>query len=217
MKKFVFFISIFFISFVSTVSADECLICIDENYSNLSIKSRFDIGDSTILVLEDNSLWEMFSFEIRSRTIGEWWNGYEIKVDSELLWERDDWTVYDKVFVDNNNSDVSIADNFKDIDKKKYRSYRYIINNMDTGKVAFVKPLEIADLAILFNQLAENQYHVGYDSGYSLGYINGNSDGYDNGFNDAYNGGYETGYSEGYQCGHGIGYNEATQDCNASQ
>lgn len=186
MKKLFFVLTIFLSVFFSQAKAD---VHFDKFYMQHSVS----FGDSFIVMLDDNSIWELFTLKPRSQTWSEWWNNIPINIDQEFLWKADDWMFEDTMIIGENNLDRAVFGKLNEDDQKKLRLYDYVIENMSANKVAFARPVSFAEFTNLFIEYSKDQYSSGYSYGYSDGYSSGHSAGYQEG-NDI---GYEEGYVDG--------------------
>lgn len=155
--------------------------------NHLKIKQKIYFNNNLIIVAEDNSIWELFCFDLRSQTWSEWWNNVKITIKNEFNFDEKCWQVGDLLNWDKNDVGDSIAENFKEADKIKYHNFPFLIINQSANKIAFARQLSFEALIQKLICFADDQYKEGYNSGYSWGHLNG------------YNEGYNWGYSAGSQ------------------
>jgi len=187
MKKLFVISSVLLSLFFSNAHAD-----MEISYEQNQLQHYVAFGDSFIIVLDDNSIWEIFCFKPRSQTWSEWWNGVKVQMDEEFLWKVDDWLANDKIVVRDNYLDEEVFDQLKEYDKKRLRYYGYLLENVSAHKIAFARPIAFNEFTDLFIKYSEDQYSLGHSDGYSSGH----SDGYSAGYSAGHSDGYSKGFSE---------------------
>ncbi len=187
MKKYgLFFITMLFFAFASKGFGQI-------NYSkDLFVQKYRSFGRYLVLTMDDGSMWELFCFNPRSRTLCEWWDGKELKVDNQYLWNKDSWMLEDRVTIGDNTLFHELEDVLKNSDEERYRSYRCIIANINTQKVAFARPIDKDMLIDLLLEYAKEEYNSGYSNGNSSGFWDGNFVGYSTGYNAGYQNGQQS-------------------------
>ena len=173
MKKLFVISSILLSIFFSNAHAD-----IEINHEQNKLQHYVSFGDSFIITLDDNSIWEVFCFKPRSQTWSEWWNGVKVQMDEEFLWKIDDWLANDKIVVRENYLDEEVFEQLKEYDKKRLRYYGYVLENASAHKIAFARPIAFNEFTDLFIQYSEERY----SDGHSDGYYKGKNDGYNEGY-----------------------------------
>jgi len=170
MQKFFPFLLLILSFFIKTVSANS-------NEEHRYIQQLVTISDSTFIILNDNSIWEMFPINPRSRTWKEWWNGSQINIEEEFLWKKDDWKPFDRIFIAQNDLDDLVITKIQTDDKKKIRLSDYVLENSDSKKIAFTKPTKLIELVNNLLTYSENRYFKGYNTGRGIGYQIGYKEG----------------------------------------
>jgi len=189
MKKLFVVLTIFSTIFFSKTKADEPV------FEKFYLQHYVSFGNTFILMLDDNSMWELFCFKPRSQTWSEWWNSVKIEVDENFLWKEGDLMVQDRIIIGENNLDRALYGKLKEEDEKRLHYFDYVIENLSGNKVAFARPISFAEFTNLFIDYSNYQYDQGYSSGHATGYL----DGYDSGYLEGYDSGHADGKISGYE------------------
>ena len=156
---FIFLLSTFKISYTQNV-LDQYLI-----------KQYFQFSNFNVIVLNDNSIWQLFEINIRKQSWSEWWNKEEIKVDPKFIWKNTDWKQNSKIYFSENIYIDEISKKIQKKDIKNFYLYEFAIENIDSNKIAFVKNFETLELLNFLNKLLEEKYKEGYKDGFEQGCI----------------------------------------------
>ncbi|NGX34258.1 MAG: hypothetical protein K1060chlam1_00609 [Candidatus Anoxychlamydiales bacterium] len=187
MKKLFLVLTIFSTVVFSKAKADEPV------FDRFYMQHYVSFGNTFVVMLDDNSMWELFCFKPRSQTWSEWWNSVKINVDENFLWKEGDWMIEDQIIIGENNLNRALMGKLKDDDQTRLRSFHYVIENLNAEKVAFARPISFAEFTNLFIEYSNYQYDQGYSVGSSSGYLNG----YNVGYSDGKKNGYDKGYKDG--------------------
>ncbi|MBN2478829.1 MAG: hypothetical protein JXA94_01235 [Parachlamydiales bacterium] len=175
MKYFKFFIFLLIFSSISLFS----------NENPIAIKSTVRIKNTYALILEDDSIWVLFNFCYRAQTWSEWWHSIDVIKDEKYSWRKDQWYVNDLVTIENKNNYPFCLDSLSENSKIAFDHYQFHINNLNSQKCAFARPISLENLLKELHNYAIEQYNLGYSNGHydghSRGYSKGHSDGYNKG------------------------------------
>ncbi|HEU65015.1 MAG TPA: hypothetical protein ENH96_06500 [Chlamydiae bacterium] len=175
MKKLFVVLTIFSAIFFSKAKADQPV------FDKFYMQHYVSFGNTFVVMLDDNSMWELFCFKPRSQTWSEWWNSVKIEVDENFLWKEGDWMIQDQIVIGENNLDRALFGKLKDEDEKRLRCFDYVIENLSGNKVAFARPISFAEFTNLFIDYSNYQYDLGLEDGFSDGYLSGYSSGFSDG------------------------------------
>ncbi|MFA6119064.1 MAG: hypothetical protein WC688_04020 [Parachlamydiales bacterium] len=155
----------------------------NELENKFEIQQKIILKNSLFIVGQDNSMWEVFCFDLRSQTWSEWWNNIEVKIQGEFIWDNNCWQVGDQLGIEKNNFGEINVETLNEKDRDKYYAYPYLLINTNSNKIAFARPVSFEALINTLLAYGQKQYQEGYDDGYNQGYHFGHSVGYYSGRN----------------------------------
>lgn len=161
------------------------------DFNGTKIHQKIEVQDELYLICDDRTVWELFLFDVREQTWSEWWNNQKVIIKDEFNFDEKSWQVGDFVTISNNQFSDTIAKDFSDADKIKYKSFTKIVKNLHSNKIAFAKGYTFDEFINKIINYANDQYDYGYGRGVKCGYKKG--------FEDGNISGYQTGYDEGYK------------------
>jgi hypothetical protein len=156
------------------------------NYLNYHIAFE----DKDILVLEDDSIWMVFSLKQNEQTWSEWWyNEDPPTIDNRYVIDLNLWGQTSQIAVYQSSWRDSDLERIYRGEQKDLSGCSYLLENILTNEFVFARQITMGELVVLFDEHAQRNYDEGYSAGHSVGYWTGYSDGEFVG--------YEKGYSDG--------------------
>jgi len=125
-----------------------------------------------IVILEDNSCWQIYPFSNNVTSWGQWFRGEEIdQPDSNFVFQTTDWIFNDELQLYFQEGDASLAQKYEPALLKPSRSKHgiYLFENLRTKQFAYAKKLSVSELIQSFEVYAEEQKDLGYTEGYRKG------------------------------------------------
>lgn len=158
------------------------LLFADEEVIPYKIESNINLNGLHLLVLSDNSIWEVYPLEKNKQTWPEWWNNISPEqADDRFYFNVTNWPLLSDIIIyDYKWCESELSKIYKN-NQKNLQLCNYLIENCETKELIFAKPIHFNALIDYFLDYAEQRYNDGYSYGYSIGYSNGYSDGYSSG------------------------------------
>ena len=184
---------------------------IDEKVYHLNDRLYFPQKD--ILVLDDDSIWMVFTLEQNKQTWSEWWhNEIPPTIDNRYIADITEWKIDSKIIIHPFSwNDAGLEEVYRG-DKKDLATCSFLLENTMIGELVFAQRVTLGKLISLFRDRAKRRYNKGYNKGYDEGYDKGNYVGYHKGEKDWYEKGHYDGdlkgYAEGEIAGYSKGYHE---------
>lgn len=162
-------------------------------------------NDHAVLLLDDDSLWIVYTAKQVSQSWYEWFSGvYPENPEKTFLCDFNEWDFFSKVELssfDNKNFNLSRLHN------DEIKNCDHLVKHVKTNTCAFARQIAIGDYlqqVSLFEirtnrkiQELNNKIVQEYNRGYYEGRNLMNKEEFDRGFDQ----GYSSGYSKGYQAG----------------
>ncbi len=147
-----------------------------------TIRKALDLQGERLLVLNDDSIWQMQKVRENSRSISQWWGGVELEQpDKPFLFSRSNWTVGSALRVSAYHWGSLGLDGVYQAAEPTTWPCSYLMENPETGELAYTTPVTTHELVERMVKYAEERYSQGHSAGYSSGYSAGRTAGYDDG------------------------------------
>jgi hypothetical protein len=183
MKKFAYLC----LAMISTVFAGS-----EDLDESLTLVSKVDVDScGAYFCLSNGSLWRVYEFMPRWRSIKEWWNDVSL-VPQECQAKAKDWFLGSEIAVVSKKEGLSI--NIDDAENHMLLSNcTHLLYNAPAGKYLFAVHLEPQDCLI---SLYKDAYQLGHKKGYTEGRLSVSNDAAKE-----FQKGYEAGYYKGFKDG----------------
>jgi hypothetical protein len=195
MKKFLFVLLFLF------------SLCFSDAQNTIKYLLRSD--DRAVLLLDDNTLWVVYTAKQVNQSWYEWFVGvYPENPEKAFLCNFNDWDFFSKVELssfDNKNSNLNKLHN------EEIKNCDHLIKHIKTNTCAFAKQTGFEDYLQQVSlseikttrkiQELNNKILQEYNRGYWEGRSYKNKEEFDRGFNQGYSSGYSMGYTAGFQKG----------------
>ena len=119
------------------------------------------MGASFAVILEDNSIWELFAFKLRPQTWSEWLHREKPNVAKNYVWTSDEWQISDDIQIETNDFDKLMASNFDEISRGNFQNFSYILTNFSSDKIAFAKSITLEKLIDMLLDYSDEMYRRG--------------------------------------------------------
>ncbi len=156
-------------------SYEKALELFNEPYQVSNQLMRCLIAHEALFVLNEGAAWQgIKTLQQKSRSIKEWWKNVTYKKpDLQFISSSTDWAIGDTVQIFRRT--WAPAQTRYVTDSSYLESF--LLYNKRSGKLQFIRPLDVLGMYDHLLEYSYIQYKEGYDEGYDDGY----SDGYRNG------------------------------------
>lgn len=157
-----------------------------------NLSSKIDIDSSgSYFCLSDGSLWRVYDFNPRWRSLSEWWHDVSL-VPQEFQCKTKDWFLGSDIQViskqETNPACLDDADN-----QRILKNCTHLLYNVAAGKYLFAVHLDPKDCLL---SLYQDAFNLGHKKGYSEAKLQSNTDSARE-----FKKGYEAGYYKGFNDG----------------
>lgn len=162
---------------------------LDETF-HLTSKIDIDAGGS-YYCLSDGSLWRVYDFNPRWRSLSEWWNDVCL-VPEDFKCKTRDWFLGSEIQVISKQDAHQVC--LEDAENQKVlKNCTHLLYNLPAGKYLFAVHLEPKDCLVY---LYQDAFEIGHKKGYAEAKLEGNRESAKE-----FKKGYEAGYFKGFNDG----------------
>jgi hypothetical protein len=131
-------------------------------------------NEKAYAMLSDDTLWEVYTFNVRQRTWSEWWNGIKLDVPEDFITDLSSWKEGCDIIL--NDSKEFLKGDLISLSKvgSELQYCKFVFINCATNEIVFARNMQLGNFIRNFYQdIKSISYSEGYASGYNIGYLDG--------------------------------------------